>query len=191
MSTLSRRQFLHMTGAAAAALSQPMLGRAARSSRRPNILFCISDDQTWLHCSAYGSKMVQTPHFDRVAREGVLFRNAFVSIPSCNPSRASVLTGMPFYRLEEASMNHTPWAKGLTVYTDILDKDGYHVGYTGKGGRAGRITDFPIRPARRESATPITPATSRTFWKRGRKARLSVSGTVAKTHTVCSRKVSA
>ena len=147
MSTLSRRQFLHVTGAAAVALSQPILSRASGSAKRPNILFCISDDQTWLHCSAYGSKMVKTPHFDRVAREGVLFRNAFVSIPSCNPSRASVLTGMPFYRLKEASMNHTPWAQGLTVYTDILDRDGYHVGFTGKGGgptdwkAAGRDTN--------------------------------------------------
>jgi N-sulfoglucosamine sulfohydrolase len=152
MSTLSRRQFLHVTGAAAVALSQPMLSRAGKSTKRPNILFCISDDQTWLHCSAYGSTMVRTPHFDRVAREGVLFRNAFVSIPSCNPSRASVLTGMPFYRLKEASMNHTPWAQGLTVYTDILDRDGYHVGFTGKGGgptdwkAAGRTTN----PAGRE-----------------------------------------
>jgi uncharacterized sulfatase len=91
--------------------------------------------------------MVKTPHFDRVAREGVLFNNAFVSVPSCNPSRASVLTGMAFYRLKEASMNHTPWARGLKVYTDMLAQKGYHIGFTGKGGgptdfkAAGRITN--------------------------------------------------
>ncbi|MHC4541029.1 MAG: sulfatase-like hydrolase/transferase, partial [Planctomycetota bacterium] len=81
---LHRREFLCLTGAAAVAVNQ--LALAERSTRRPNILFCISDDQTWLHCSAYGSRMVKTPHFDRVAREGVLFSNAFVSVPSCNPS---------------------------------------------------------------------------------------------------------
>ena len=134
MSTLNRRQFMHLAGAAAVAVSQPIAsGKAKKSARRPNILFCISDDQSWLHCSAYGSGMVNTPNFDRVAREGVLFRNAFVSVPSCNPSRSSVLTGMPFYRLKEASMNHTPWARGLKVYTDILGAAGYHVGFTGKG----------------------------------------------------------
>lgn len=134
MNMLNRRQFMRLTGAAAVAVSQTMvLGKVRESVQRPNILFCISDDQTWLHCSAYGSKMVKTPHFDRVAREGVLFRNAFVSVPSCNPSRSSVLTGMPFYRLKEASMNHTPWPRGLKVYTDILAGNGYHVGFTGKG----------------------------------------------------------
>ncbi|MFC1633808.1 sulfatase [Planctomycetota bacterium] len=131
MDILDRRQFLRLTGAAAVAVNQ--LTWAGRSTRKPNILFCISDDLTWMHCSAYGSKMVRTPHFDRVAREGVLFTNAFVSVPSCNPSRSSVLAGMPFYRLKEASMNHTPWATGLKVYTDMLASKGYHVGFTGKG----------------------------------------------------------
>lgn len=131
MNMLNRRQFLCLTGATAMAVNQ--LTFARESARSPNILFCISDDQTWLHSSSYGSKMVRTPNFDRVANEGVLFNNAFVSIPSCNPSRSSVLTGMPFYRLKEASMNHTPWARGLKVYTDMLASQGYHVGFTGKG----------------------------------------------------------
>jgi len=131
---VNRRQFLHLAGAASVAMSQRFaLGKVKESARRPNILFCISDDQTWLHCSAYGSKMVKTPHFDRVASEGVLFSNAFVSVPSCNPSRSSVLTGMPFYRLKEACMNHTPWVPQLRVYTDMLSENGYHVGFTGKG----------------------------------------------------------
>ncbi len=103
------------------------------SGDRPNILFCITDDHTWLHCSAYGSKMVLTPNFDRLAAEGILFNNCFVSVPSCNPSRSSVLTGQSFYRLQEASMNHTPWPEGLTTYADMLMKEGFHVGHTGKG----------------------------------------------------------
>ena len=137
---LNRRQFLSLTGAAAVAMTQSAAtGSRRQTASRPNILFCIFDDQTWLHCSSYGSRMVHTPHFGRVAREGVLFSNAFVSVPSCNPSRASVLTDMPFYRLKEASMNHTPWPRGLAVYTDMLSAKGYHVGFTGKG--AGP-TDF-------------------------------------------------
>ena len=100
---------------------------------RPNILFCISDDQSYEHTSINGSEFVQTPGFDEVARQGVLFKNAFVATPSCNPSRASILTGLPFYRLNEASMNHKNWPANLTVYTDILQNAGYHVGFTGKG----------------------------------------------------------
>jgi len=104
---------------------------------RPNILFCIADDQSYPHASAYGSKFVRTPAFDRVAREGALFHNAFVSTPSCCPSRSSVLTGQDFYRLRETSMNHTVWPQGLTVYPDMLAAAGYHTGFTGKGWGPG------------------------------------------------------
>jgi uncharacterized sulfatase len=125
--SISRRNFL----AAPAAFAQ------APGARRPNILFCISDDQSWIHAGAHGSKFVKTPGFDRVAREGVLFRHAFVSTPSCAPSRGSVLAGQDFYRLREASMNHTEWPKGLTGYPDLLAARGYHTGYTGKGWGPG------------------------------------------------------
>ena len=59
----------------------------------PNILFCISDDQSWEHMSAYGYKAIKTPNFDRVAHEGILFNNAFSPSPGCSPTRASMLTG--------------------------------------------------------------------------------------------------
>jgi N-sulfoglucosamine sulfohydrolase len=120
----SRREFL------ASAASVPLA--AAAPARPPDILFCISDDQSWIHAGAHGSRFVQTPAFDRVAREGILFRNAFVSTPSCAPSRAAVLTGQDFYRLREAAMNHTEWAKGVECYPDQLAARGYRTGFTGK-----------------------------------------------------------
>ena len=123
---MNRRSFL-------ASAAAPLLAQA----KRPNILFCISDDQSWLHASAYGSNFVRTPAFDRVAREGVLFRHGFVSTPSCGPSRAAALTGQDFYRLRETSMNHTEWMKGLTGYPDLLADAGYSIGYTGKGWGPG------------------------------------------------------
>ncbi len=70
-----------------------VLGTAARAADRPNILFCIADDWGWPHAGAYGDPVVQTPAFDRLAREGVLFENAFVTAPSCTPCRNSILTG--------------------------------------------------------------------------------------------------
>ncbi|MGE4631640.1 MAG: sulfatase-like hydrolase/transferase, partial [Planctomycetota bacterium] len=73
------------------------------SATRPNILFAIADDWGWPHASAYGDPVVQTPNFDRLAAEGVLFRRAFVSSPSCTPSRAALLTGQYHWRLEESA----------------------------------------------------------------------------------------
>ena len=63
---------------------------------RPNILIAISDDQSFPHASAYGSRMVSTPAFDRIARDGVLFTQAFAASPGCSPSRAAFLTGLNF-----------------------------------------------------------------------------------------------
>lgn len=119
-----------------AAVALPAILRSA-AARRPNILLCISDDQSYPHASAYGTGFVKTPGFDRVAAEGVLFTQAFVGCPSCAPSRSSILSGQDFYRLREASMNHTLWPGGIPIYTDLLAEAGYHVGFTGKGWGPG------------------------------------------------------
>ena len=76
-----------------------------RVQKKTNILFCIADDATWKHMSAYGSTFVNTPAFDRVAQEGLLFNNAYTPNAKCGPSRAIVLTGRNSWQLEEAA-NH-------------------------------------------------------------------------------------
>lgn len=86
---MDRRRFLQTALAAPALLGSCAVGR----DQRPNILFVITDDQSQPHASAYGCKFISTPGFDRIASRGVLFRNAFVSAPSCCPSRGSVLSG--------------------------------------------------------------------------------------------------
>ena len=75
------------------ALFLTLPGVFAAEPARPNILFIIFDDWGWQHAGAYGSSWVKTPNFDRVAREGVLFKNTFTSNPKCSPCRASILTG--------------------------------------------------------------------------------------------------
>ena len=77
-------------------------GADARDGR-PNILFCFSDDQSWPHAGAYGDKVVKTPTFDRVARDGVLFNYAYCGSPSYTPSRSAVLTGQQIWRLGEGA----------------------------------------------------------------------------------------
>jgi uncharacterized sulfatase len=135
----NRRHFLKSMGMGAIMASIPFMNSNCQKTKQPNILFCITDDQSWVHASAYGCKFVHTPAFDRVANEGILFKHAFVSAPSCCPSRGSVLTGQAFYRLEEASMNHTIWPNKFKVYPDILEKNGYFIGYTGKGWGPGQF----------------------------------------------------
>ncbi|MEM7205215.1 MAG: sulfatase-like hydrolase/transferase [Planctomycetota bacterium] len=61
-------------------------GAAHFIGKRPNILFCIADDWGWPHASAYGDPVVRTPAFDRIAREGVLFRHASPKTGTRRPS---------------------------------------------------------------------------------------------------------
>ncbi|MGV3503564.1 MAG: sulfatase [Adhaeribacter sp.] len=109
-----------------------------KQNRRPNILFCIADDASLRHMSAYGlTSYVKTPHFDRVAREGVLFANAYTPNPKCAPSRAMILTGRNLWQLEQAG-NHSPhFPAKFTTYVEALGRNGYLVGYTGKGWSPG------------------------------------------------------
>nr|WP_257784469.1 sulfatase [Tsuneonella dongtanensis] len=129
----------------------PRLGKGAPSADRPNILIVMTDDQSWPHASAYGSDLVDTPAFDRIARSGVLLDNGWVSAPSCGPSRASLITGQDFWRLGPAAMNHTIWQAGTETVFDHLARAGYATGFTGKGWAPGNYkvagrTESPTGP---------------------------------------------
>lgn len=109
------------------------------ASSRPNILFCFADDWAFPHASIYGDKVVKTPAFDRVAREGFLFTHAFSAAPSCTPSRAAILTGQVPHRLEEGGNLHGFLPKKFPVYPDLLEQAGYVVGFSGKGWGPGNF----------------------------------------------------
>ena len=112
------------------------------AAERPNILFAISDDQSYPYASAYGCSGVSTPAFDRVAREGVLFENAFVPSPGCSPTRASILTGRYPWQNEHAGTHASSFTNQLTTYPLRFQAAGYHVGYTGKGWGVASIMSF-------------------------------------------------
>jgi arylsulfatase A-like enzyme len=92
---MDRRRFVQLAGAGAAALAVPGLYYTARSQEdRPNVLFMAIDDlNDWITCLG-GHPDVKTPNLDRLAQRGVLFTNAYCSAPACNPSRASLMTGL-------------------------------------------------------------------------------------------------
>lgn len=106
---------------------------SASNVARPNIVFCMADDWSWPHAGILGDPVVKTPNFDRIAREGVLFKNAFVSTPSCTPSRLSILTGQYHWRLKEGDSLGGSLREEFDVYTELLQKAGYRTGRFGKG----------------------------------------------------------
>ncbi|MFK5920868.1 MAG: sulfatase [Verrucomicrobiota bacterium] len=112
---------------------------SAKEEPRPNILFCIADDWGWPHAGAYGEPVVQTPTFDRIARQGVLFHHAYISSPSCTPSRNAILTGQWHWRLGPGGNLHSTLDQKLKVYPHILAKAGYHTGYWRKSWGPGKL----------------------------------------------------
>ena len=127
----------------------PSLNAAETNS--PNILFVISDDQSYPHASAYGSPIAKTPAFDFVARNGWLFNNAFVTSPGSSPSRASILTGLYPWQIAEAGTHASSFPAEYKCFPDILAEAGYHVGCTGKGWGPG---DWKISGRKHNPAGP-------------------------------------
>lgn len=121
---------------AVAALLAP--GASAGQDRpRPNLLVCIADDASARFVGAMGCRWVRTPHFDRVAREGLLFTRAYTPNAKCAPSRACLLTGRNSWQLEAAA-NHVPYfPEKFKTYPEALAERGWHVGVTGKGWAPG------------------------------------------------------
>src|SRR5436190_10337832 len=144
LSRLTRRNFLTVAASAYAA--------QVSASKRPNILFAIADDWGFGHAGAYGCKWINTPAFDQVAREGVLFTRAFTSNPKCSPCRATILTGRNTWQLKEAINHYSIFPNEFAIYPAELEKAGYLVGMTGKGWGPGDFnsTGFKHNPAGRE-----------------------------------------
>lgn len=113
---------------------------------RPNILFCISDDQSWPHASAYGCAWVKTPGFDRVAREGLLFNRCYTPNAKCAPSRACILTGRNSWQLEEACNHWCYFPAKFKTVMEGLGENGYFCGFTTKGWAPGIANDAEGKP---------------------------------------------
>ena len=123
-----------------ATCTSPLMTVAAGAepeARRPNILFCISDDQSYPHASVYGCPWVKTPAFDRVARAGLLFRRAYTPSAKCSPSRAAILTGRNHWQLESGANHGGAFPANYATFVEALGRHGYTTGYTGKGWGPG------------------------------------------------------
>lgn len=137
--------------------------RQSHKNNRPNILFAISDDQSWLHTGASGDSEVKTPAFDRVAKEGVLFTHAFVAAPSCTPSRGAILTGQAMWQLKEGGLLFGTLPPEFVVFPRIVEQLGYYIGWVGAKAwgpgdytKSGRKKD-PAGPRFNKHKLPVVP----------------------------------
>jgi arylsulfatase A-like enzyme len=128
------------------------IGAAEGAPPRWNILFLFADD--WgRYASAYAgldgrpslNDVVKTPHVDRVAREGTLFRNAFVNAPSCTPCRSSLMSGRYFFTTGRgAILRGAVWDDAIPSFPLLLRDAGYHIGKSYKVWSPGTPADAPF-----------------------------------------------
>lgn len=129
---LTRRAFV--TGALAAPLARGA-ARTRSADAPPNLLFLLSDDQRWDTLGCTGHPLLETPHIDGLAAEGVLFENAFVTTSICPSNRACILSGqhMRTHGLRSFADSFSPAAFSKT-YPALLRASGYRTGFVGKYG---------------------------------------------------------
>jgi len=106
-------------------------GTAPAADTRPNILFVFTDDHASHAISAYGSKINQTPQIDRLAKEGMLFQNCFVTNSICAPSRAVIQTGKHSH-LNGVIDNRRTFDGSQQTFPKLLQKAGYQTAMIGK-----------------------------------------------------------
>lgn len=117
----------------------PCAGVAADA--RPNFVIIMTDDQRWDAMSCAGNTVLKTPNMDRIAKEGVFFRNAFVTNSLCAPSRACLLTGQYSHSNGVMDNKGRQIHKDTPLVSDLLRKAGYEVAFCGKSHIAGALRD--------------------------------------------------
>ena len=105
--------------------------QADLAGSKPNIVMIIADDMAWDDCSVYGNKGLPTPNIDHLASEGMRFDRAFLTISSCSPSRASIISGR-FPHQTDAEQLHWLIPKEQVTFTERLMKAGYWTASVGK-----------------------------------------------------------
>ena len=137
-------------------LSCKEVQKPEEAPKRPNIVFIMSDDHAYQAISAYDDRLIQTPHIDRIAKEGMLFTNASVTNSICAPSRAVILTGKHSH-INGKIDNLSPFDTTNITFPQILQKAGYHTAMFGKlhfGNNPRGFDEFKILPGQGDYYNP-------------------------------------
>jgi arylsulfatase A-like enzyme len=110
--------------------SAAVLG-AAQSSKKPNVLLIVTDDQRPDTIHALGNPYIETPNLDRLVHEGASFPRAIVAIPHCLPSRAEIMTGASGFRNQSPPFGEAI-DPAMTLWANVMRQGGYHTWYSGK-----------------------------------------------------------
>lgn len=105
--------------------------KAEEKPVQPNFIVFIADDAAWNDCGPYGNQNIKTPNINKLAEEGVVFTNAFLTTSSCSPSRCSILTGR-YPHSTGAPELHMPLPSDQLLFAGELQKAGYFTAVAGK-----------------------------------------------------------
>ncbi len=135
---MKRRDFLKSMAASGAALAagcrtgrRPGAPGEGTGPGRPNVVLILTDDQRWDQMSCAGHSYLKTPNLDRLAAEGAMFENMFVTTSLCSPSRASFLSGV-YAHTHGVVNNFTDYPAGMASFPKRLQEEGYETAYIGK-----------------------------------------------------------
>ena len=150
-----------------------LLGTVAAAAERPNVVFFLIDDLGWTDVSFMGSKYYETPHVDRLASQGMVFRSAYANAPNCAPSRACLMSGQytprhgvftvgdskrgnAQFRKLEPTKNTTTLADRFITIGEALQANGYTTATMGKWhlGKDPTTQGFDVNIAGREWGSP-------------------------------------
>lgn len=140
MTPITRRAFL---AAGTAALASTAIGASEQAGKRPNVLLILTDQQSLWTLGAYGGNLPGTPNIDSIGREGVIFRNFFVTSAICTPSRGCYMTGR-YPHSHGAYHNDLPLNADEFTLGHMFERAGYETGYAGKWHLDG--TNNPTLP---------------------------------------------
>jgi len=107
------------------------LGSLTAAEMRPNFIVFIADDMAWNDCGVCGHDKIRTPNIDELARGGMQFHNAFLTISSCSPSRCSLITGR-YPHNTGAGQLHLPLPGDQVTFVEKLKSAGYYTAAAGK-----------------------------------------------------------
>ncbi|MGB2129014.1 MAG: sulfatase family protein [Flavicella sp.] len=140
---------------------------AQKDTKKPNIIFLLTDDQRYDALGCMGNSEIQTPNIDRLGNEGVIFKNFYNTTSICMASRAQMMTGMYEYKTG-CNFSHGPLSQDKfdKSYPKLLQQAGYKTGFTGKFGFAVRAEkDLSMKGASNYHSDDALPIDQFDWWK--------------------------